>query len=163
MKKKEIIFTILLLFLDQGSKYGMEHLLQNQSISIIPNFFSLNYVQNTGGAWSILSGNTIVLIIISLVCLFALAYMKPTVKDSKLKSISFTLLYAGIIGNLLDRIVFGHVKDFLSFTIFGYSFPVFNIADILIVTGACLLVITIWKGENHAKNSVRVNRKYKTR
>lgn len=163
MKKKEIIITILLLFLDQGSKYGMEQLLQNRSISIIPNFFSLDYVQNTGGAWSILSGNTLVLIIISLVCLFSLAYMKPTVKESKLKSISFTFLYAGIIGNLLDRIVFGHVKDFLSFTIFDYSFPVFNIADILIVTGACLLVITIWKGEQHEKNSVRVSKKHKSR
>lgn len=163
MKKKEIIITILLLILDQGSKYGMEHLLQNKSISIIPNFFSLDYVQNTGGAWSILSGNTVVLIIISLICLFALAYMKPTVKDSKLKSISFTLLYAGIIGNLLDRIVFGYVKDFLSFQIFAYSFPVFNIADILIVMGACLLVITIWKGEQHERNSMRVRKSRKIR
>lgn len=159
MKKKELFFTILLLILDQGTKYAMECFLHNGSVNVIPNFFQLDFVHNTGGAWSILNDYPIFLIIIGVVCLFALAFMKPTVRDSNLKSFSFAFLYAGIMGNLLDRIVFGYVKDFFSFNLFGYHFPVFNVADILIVIGAFLLILTIWKGESYGKDNRRTRRK----
>ena len=88
--------------------------------------------------------------------------MYPTVPKSRLKSISYILLYAGIIGNLLDRMIFHYVKDFLKFTIFGYQFPVFNFADMFIVIGAVLLMIVLWKGDkSHGNNQVSKRRKRK--
>ena len=58
------------------------------------------------------------------------------------------MLLGGILGNLSDRILFGYVKDFISLYIFGYSFPVFNIADICIVVGVIILIISILRGED---------------
>lgn len=162
LKKIEMLAIILLLLVDQGSKAWMERVLAQESITVIPNFFELEFVTNTGAAWSIFSGNVIFLIIISLFVIFALAVMSKTVPKSRLKSISYILLYAGIIGNLLDRMVFHYVKDFFKFTIFGYHFPVFNFADIFIVIGAVLLMIVIWKGDkSYETNQVSKIRKRK--
>lgn len=162
MKKREMFIVILLLLIDQGSKAWMESLLAHGSITIVPNFFELDFVTNTGAAWSMFHGNVIFLIIVSLLVLFFLVMMYPTIPKSRLKSISYILLYAGIIGNLLDRMVFHYVKDFLKFTIFGYHFPVFNFADMFIVIGAILLMIAIWKGEKtYGNNQVSKRRKRK--
>ena len=62
--------------------------------------------------------------------------------------LAFGILYGGIIGNLIDRIFYGRVIDFLDFTIFGYDFPVFNFADICIVSGIFLIIIAIYKKED---------------
>ncbi len=147
MKKKEIFLISILFVFEELVKYGLETTLQNGPLTIIQNFFVLDYVHNKGAAWSILNNQTIILIIISLICLVFLTVIKQTIKESKLKLWATSLLYAGIMGNLIDRIVFGYVKDFFSFNIFGYAFPVFNCADIFIVLGALLLIINIWKEE----------------
>lgn len=147
MKKKEIILISVLLIVEETFKNILEIITQNKTIDIIPNFFKLEYVKNTGAAWSIFTNQTLFLIIISFVCLIFLTFFKHTIKESKLKMYSFSLLYAGILGNLIDRILFGYVKDFFSVNFFNYDFPVFNIADIFIVSGAFLLIINIWKEE----------------
>lgn len=155
MKKRNIMLVILLLLIDQGSKGLMEAILTGKSITVIPNFFSLVFVTNTGAAWSIMQGNTLFLIILGIIAIFSLIFVMPTIKESIWKSISFTMLYAGIIGNLLDRAIFHYVKDFLKFTIFGYEYPVFNFADIFIVVGAILLIVAAWKGNIDEKNKRR--------
>ena len=155
MKKRNIMLVILLLLIDQGSKGLMEAILTGKSITVIPNFFSLVFVTNTGAAWSIMKGNTLFLIILGIIAIFSLIFVMPTIKESMWKSISFTMLYAGIIGNLLDRAIFHYVKDFLKFTIFGYEYPVFNFADIFIVVGAILLIVAAWKGDIDEKNKRR--------
>lgn len=155
MKKRNIMLVILLLLIDQGSKGLMEAILTGKSITVIPNFFSLVFVTNTGAAWSIMQGNTLFLIILGIIAIFSLIFVMPTIKESIWKSISFTMLYAGIIGNLLDRAIFHYVKDFLKFTIFGYEYPVFNFADIFIVVGAILLIVAAWKGDIDEKNKRR--------
>ena len=71
-------------------------------------------------------------------------------KKTKLNTYGFGLLLGGILGNLSDRLIFGYVKDFLDFIIFKYDFPVFNIADICIVIGVILLIISILKGEDNS-------------
>jgi len=153
MKKKEMLFTTFLLLLDQGTKGIMANILSRGTIQVIPSFFELTFVKNTGASWGILGGQTILLIIVSLVCLFVLAGMFGTMKNTSLKHFAVSFLYAGIIGNLLDRIVLGYVRDFLSFTFGNYSFPVFNFADICIVCGGIMLLLLIWKDEkNHGKN-----------
>ena len=78
-------------------------------------------------------------------------------KKTKLNTYGFGLLLGGILGNLSDRLIFGYVKDFLDFIIFRYDFPVFNIADISIVIGVVLLIISILKGED--KNGSKSSRK----
>ena len=155
MKKRNVMLVILLLLIDQGSKGIMEAILTGKSITVIPNFFSLVFVTNTGAAWSIMQGNTLFLVILGIIAIFSLIFVMPTIKESILKSISFTMLYAGIIGNLLDRAIFHYVKDFLKFTIFGYEYPVFNFADIFIVVGAILLIVAAWKGDIDERNKRR--------
>lgn len=155
MKKRNVMLVILLLLIDQGSKGLMEAILTGKSITVIPNFFSLVFVTNTGAAWSIMQGNTLFLIILGIIAIFSLIFVMPTIKESIWKSISFTMLYAGIIGNLLDRAIFHYVKDFLKFTIFGYEYPVFNFADIFIVVGAILLIVAAWKGDIDEGNKRR--------
>jgi len=118
----------------------------NQSIRIINNFFYITYVKNTGAAWSILSGKQLFLILVSLlviIVLFIYLYKKKTY--TKLEVIGYSLLISGAVGNLIDRVVYGYVIDYLNFYIFNYNFPVFNIADTCIVIGIMILFISSWR------------------
>ena len=75
-------------------------------------------------------------------------YQKKFVINTK-NIMAFSLLFSGITGNLFDRIIYGHVIDFLDFTIFGYNYPVFNFADVFIVLGVILIVVAIYKKEDN--------------
>ena len=154
MKKREVLVILFLLFLDQVSKFLIESYVQH--FVLIPGFFKIDLVYNTGAAWSIMSNQVWLLSLLSIIALVVLTILKQGIKESKLKFISFTFIYAGILGNLGDRIVFHHVKDFLSFKILGYDYPVFNVADIFIVVGAILLAILFMKeGEGHDRMDSR--------
>ena len=157
MKKSEIILISLLLLVDQSVKWGMERLLETGSLTIIPNFFSLTWSENFGAAWSIFENARWFLIIVGFLSLIALIIMKQTIPDSLGKRLSTSLLFAGILGNLIDRIVFGYVKDYLHFTFFGYSYPIFNLADVFIVCGAILLIWIIWKEDKKDGKNYRIN------
>lgn len=111
-------------------------------IVLIPNFFAITHVRNTGAAFSVLENNRILFIVIGLIAIY-LVY-RFLIKDkslNKLSTISYSMLLGGIIGNMIDRIVYGYVIDYLSFNIFGYNFPVFNLADTFIVVSVILIVI----------------------
>lgn len=142
MKKKIYIISLILLFLDQVSKIiVLKYLNYGESIEIINNLFSLTLLKNTGGAFSILSGNVFLLSVIGLVVLGgACFYIKKENITSKIESISISLILGGLVGNLIDRIFRGGVIDFLDFRIFGYSYPVFNLADIFLVVGVVLYI-----------------------
>lgn len=159
MKKSEIILISLLLLVDQSVKWGMERLLETGSLTIIPNFFSLTWSENFGAAWSIFENARWFLIIVGFLSLIVLIIMKQTIPDSLGKRLSTSLLFAGILGNLIDRIVFGYVKDYLHFTFFGYSYPIFNLADVFIVCGAILLIWIIWKEDKKDGKNYRVNKR----
>ena len=134
---------IIFVFIDQLSK-GIINLLMNlnQSIDIIPNFFRLTYVRNTGAAFSILSGSRWLFVILSIVSLNIIyRYFIYDKELGKKDTIIYSLLQAGIIGNLIDRVLFGYVIDFFDFNIFGYEFAIFNVADIFIVVSIILLII----------------------
>lgn len=119
-----------------------------QSINIINNFFSITYVRNNGAAWSILSGNRLLLIIVSLLALILIyLYFIKNQKLTKLENFSYGLLIGGTIGNLIDRIIRGYVIDYLDFKTFNYNFPVFNLADICIVIGVILVCVSLIGGE----------------
>ena len=153
MKKKLIIIAIISILIDQISKFIIvSNFSISSSITVIPSFFSIMFVKNTGAAWGIFSNGTLILAIASIIfLLFAIKYIYELKTISKLSVFTYATLIGGIIGNLIDRLFRGYVVDFLSFNIFGYSFPVFNIADIFIVVSIILIVIeSIWKeGKNN--------------
>lgn len=145
MNKKEDIYkvTILVFVLDQLIKYYINKFMEiNTYIKVIPNFFDIFYVRNKGAAFSILENNTILLVVLSVIFLVILdLYIKKENKFNKLMIISLGMIMGGIFGNLIDRIIYHSVIDYLSFTIFNYSFPIFNLADICITVGTALLII----------------------
>lgn len=121
-------------------------LLVLQRNEIISNFFYITLCYNTGGAWSIFSGNAILLAFISIAALIVVIYTMLKAK-SKFYLYSCALFIGGLIGNLFDRLVYGKVIDFLDFIIFGYDFPIFNVADCFICIGVALMFIAIIKEE----------------
>ena len=116
------------------------------SINIIKNFFRITYLQNTGAAFSIFSGNRIFLILITLVALLLIYFILIKGKEiTKVETICYGLLIGGIIGNLIDRVRIGYVIDYLDFNFGSYHYPVFNFADICIVVSAIILLIISFK------------------
>lgn len=145
--KKIIELSSIFLIVDIVVKLLVKSkLVLNESIKIIDNFFYITYVQNTGAAWSILSGKQYFLIIITLIILiYLIIYLYKKKTYTKLETIGYGLLISGAVGNLIDRIVYGYVIDYLNFYIFNYNFPIFNIADTCIVVGIMLLFISSWR------------------
>lgn len=144
-----IILSLLFLIIDQISKLlVMKNLTVNNSITIIKDFFYLTYTHNTGAAFSILLGKRIFLIIITIVVLVIIFnYIKKNKITRKVELVSFSLVVGGSLGNLIDRIIHGYVIDFIDMKIFGYDFPVFNIADSFITIGVILLILTLNRKE----------------
>lgn len=145
MNKKKVIISVIVLLIDQLLKSFIQ--IYDIHVSLINNFFSINYHQNIGAAWSILEGKQILLIIISLVMLVLVYNMSFSYSENKVNNFSFGLLIGGILGNLVDRVLFGYVRDFIDVIIFKYDFPVFNIADAAIVIGVIIIIITTFKGD----------------
>lgn len=140
--KKIILITIVALLIDQITKLIIRtnfNLLDTKTV--INNFFYLTYMKNTGAAFSSFTNSTLFLIIIGIsILIFLVIYLKKA-KLNRLSTISYAIILAGIIGNLIDRVFLNGVVDFLSFKIFNYYFPVFNIADTYIVLGVIVLLI----------------------
>lgn len=153
MSKKIYIISLIIFILDQISKSIISTYLKlNDSIEIIKDFFYIRYINNKGASWGILENNRFLLIFLSVIAIIIIIRYSYSFKKTKLNTYGFGLLLGGILGNLSDRIMFGYVKDFLDFIIFRYDFPVFNIADISIVVGVMLLIISIIKGEDKSGN-----------
>ena len=143
MKKRETLLLVLIIFLDQLTKGWIESFLDlYESLELIPGFFSLTYARNTGAAWSILSGQMTFFIVLTTVVLIAMMiFMVKTPKESTWTRLSLVLMMGGAIGNFIDRLLFSYVRDFLDFIIFGYDFPIFNVADISLCIGVGLLAL----------------------
>lgn len=162
MSKKVYILAIILFILDQVSKALISTYLRlNESITIIKDLFYIRYINNTGASFGMFKDSKIFLIILSILAIIIILRYMNSFKKTKLNTIGFGLVLGGILGNLSDRILYGYVKDFLDFVIFNYNYPVFNLADIFIVLGVIILIISILKGEDEhgSKSSRRFKRK----
>ena len=149
MKPKILLLSSLFFIIDFITKLVVDFKLElMSSIKIINKFFYLTKVYNYGASWSFLSGYQFILIIITILMLVILYFYQKKFKENKRNMLAFSLLYGGIFGNLINRVFFGYVIDFLDFKIFSYDFPVFNFADICIVMGIFLIIIAIWKKED---------------
>ena len=113
------------------------------NVTIINGVISFNSAYNKGAAWSIFSHHTIILALLSIIfVIFAVIFdYKTKIKKNKLYNISFVLILSGAFGNAIDRTFLGYVRDFIRLDFI--NFPIFNIADSLLVVGVILLAFYI--------------------
>ncbi len=131
---------ILTLSIDQFVKYLVRNFMDyGQSISIINGFFQLTSHRNTGAAWGIFSGQKIFLISIAIIVIVVGLIYSRKVTD-KLTRIAFGFFIGGAMGNVVDRLIFGEVTDMFEVTFINY--PIFNTADVFLVSGAILFLIS---------------------
>lgn len=130
VRKKYIYLLIILIFLDQITKFYLKN----------KNFFIFHYTENTGAAFSILQNYTSILTIISIIVALIIIYYLIKLKEKKLE-LSLILILSGTLGNLIDRIFLKFVRDFIDLRIW----PIFNLADFYNVAGFILLIICFYR------------------
>lgn len=129
-----------MVILDQLSKLAIQKFMElGSTIPILQDFFHLTYIKNYGAAFSILQNKTILLTVLPIVMIILIIgfmfYMRK--KSHPALMISMSLIVAGGLGNLIDRLAYGYVVDFVDFRVF----PIFNVADICVCCGCGLLLI----------------------
>jgi signal peptidase II len=140
-----LLLAALVVIADQLSKAWIArrlpfgtYLEADGAIAVIPGFFNLVHVGNTGAAWSLFTGRSVLLATLAAATLVAIFLGRRALGlRETVAQICFGLLCGGILGNLLDRIRHGHVIDFLDFHFGGYPYPTFNLAD----SGICVGVV----------------------
>ena len=147
--------TLAFLFVDQVTKHLVAGQMDlHQSIEVLP-FFNITYVHNLGAAFSFLADQggwqrwffTAIALIASVIFVVWLA---KTPKENRILGIAFALLLSGAVGNLIDRVLFGYVIDFLDFYIGTYRWPAFNVADSVIFIGAALMIYDSFKNPSES-------------
>lgn len=137
----EFVLAIVILLLDQGTKIWAERVLSRQPLVLIPGALELTYLENRGAVWGLMQGWRIVFLVATFVflCILVWFYAKKRKDMTVLTRVILSLLFAGAIGNLIDRVFLGYVRDMIYFSLI--NFPVFNVADSAITIAAVLLVI----------------------
>lgn len=151
-----VILTAVFILVDQFTKVVSMKNLTHKGISLIDGVLSLSYVRNSGAAWGIFSGKTAFLVLFTVV-IFAVGiwYFIKNPPQSKLLRISLSLISAGGLGNMIDRVFRdGSVIDMIKFDFI--DFPVFNFADICVCIGAflfCIAVLFFDKNDNKTEEN----------
>ena len=137
------VIAVILVAVDQIVKNWAADTLIKGDIAIIENVLYLKYAENTGVAFSMFSDNRWILVgVTSLMLIAVLAFFLSGKVTEKLEIFSLSLLLAGGVGNLIDRISLGYVIDYIDVRII--NFAIFNIADICICVGAFLLCVAVY-------------------
>ncbi|EGQ2848749.1 signal peptidase II [Staphylococcus pseudintermedius] len=145
-----LFITLIILIGDQLTKFIVRtQMTLGESFAVVPKFLYITSHRNNGAAWGILSGKMTFFYIITIIVLIALIvfYIKEA-KNNMLMQIAISLLFSGALGNFIDRVSSGEVVDFIDTVIFGYDFPIFNIADASLTIGVVLLIIVLLKDQN---------------
>ena len=159
-----LFWTVMLVTLsaDQISKYfagnhpalPLNHYPPHGGIEVIPGFFNLVFVTNTGAAWGLFADQGFWLALMALAALAGVFYYRKELQlERRTVQLSFGLICAGIVGNLVDRAVHGYVVDFLDFILAGYRWPTFNLADSGICIGAALYLLNSFCNGKPGQNS----------
>jgi signal peptidase II len=159
MKPKYIILlvvSVIVLVLDQATKIYIYRTMElHSSITVVEKFFNITYLRNKGAAFSFLADFRFRLpffIIVSLVAVVViLAVIRRLRADQKLSAVALSLLLAGAVGNLIDRVRLGEVIDFIYVHWYEHYWPAFNIADSAICVGVFLLAIDMFLEERRQK------------
>lgn len=150
------IIVVLGIWLDQLSKWLCVRLLMPVGrVHLIPHLLDLTYVENSGAAFGMLKDHRWVFMVISVIALVAMTWILTTFKEKKqtLYAVAVSMILAGGIGNMIDRVRLGYVIDFIDISPL-FSFAVFNIADSFVCIGAALLVLALlldWRQEEKLK------------
>ena len=150
--------VVLVVLVDQATKLMAEHLLSfGQRVPVLP-FFDLTLVYNRGAAFSFLAqGDGWQRWFLSGVAVLAIAFiawlMKTQAHESRRLMLALSLIMAGAIGNLIDRLAYGHVVDFVLLYWHPWYYPAFNLADTAITVGAVLLIWDEWQRWRRARQS----------
>lgn len=146
----DIFLLILLVFVDQYTKYLAVINLKNQpAYSMIDNVFEFNYLENVGAAFGMLPNQKFFFVFIAIVFLGVIAFVllkAPSKKKFVILHVLLTMISAGAIGNMIDRLRLNYVVDFIYVPIvklFGQPFPIFNFADILVTVPTAVLIVLI--------------------
>jgi signal peptidase II len=143
----QIIIIILAVLADQLSKFLLVPMFSapGDTIEVIPGVFNLTYVQNQGASFGMLQGFQWFFIVITVIVLGAATWMmiKYRGKHTRFLKIAISLAYAGALGNLIDRILYGYVRDFFDFRMFDFWKWIFNVADACLVIGSIMLGVYI--------------------
>ena len=141
----DLIIAIIAILLDQFTKYmATINLAGKGDYIIIPGVLQFNYLQNTGAAFSILTNQMTLFYILTPICCALIIYLlikMPMTKLGLIINFVLTFIFAGAIGNFIDRVVNSYVTDFIYFSLI--NFPVFNVADIYVTCGVILLFIIL--------------------
>ncbi|GAB1611738.1 MULTISPECIES: signal peptidase II [Mammaliicoccus] len=139
------IFIVIIIALDQLTKYMIVKSLEiGDSVKVIKNLLYITSHRNEGAAWGILQGKMWLFYIVTIVVLVILVmFFKSEGYGKPLIQFGLSLLIAGSIGNFIDRLFRSEVVDFIDTYIFGYNFPIFNVADAALTIGVIVLIIVI--------------------
>ncbi|MBI4425810.1 MAG: signal peptidase II [Elusimicrobia bacterium] len=142
MKEASVAAAVILA--DRATKaWAQEWLFPRSPVAVFP-FFHLTYVENTGAAFGLLPGANLFFVAIAAALLGGLLFMRRSLAPAERAArLGVALVSGGALGNLYDRLAYGHVVDFLDFRVW----PVFNVADSSITVGAVLLALVLGKGE----------------
>lgn len=150
LKKKlwillDLVGICALVALDQYTKYlAVIHLKDNKPFIIINGILELNYLENTGAAFGVLENQKAFFIFVAVVVLSVIGYVLLKTPDHKkygILHISLSLIAAGAIGNMIDRIRLNYVVDFIYFSLI--NFPIFNVADMYVTVSTAVLMILL--------------------
>ena len=153
------LLAIVVLALDQLTKYWISVHLPFGSYGVfgrevIPGFFNLVHVGNTGAAWSMFAGRSTWLALLAGATLLAIHFWRRQLGlRQPAAQLAFGLLCGGIVGNLVDRVAYGHVVDFIDLRFGAYTYPTFNIADSAICVGVFWYIL--WSLRQPAPTSGR--------
>jgi len=152
------LLALTLFVFDQASKWVVrQHFGFGEERVIVPGFFKFVHWGNTGAAWSLFRGNNTILAVVAVVALVVLFFGRHHFDSrSFLGQTALGLIFGGITGNLIDRILRKQVIDFLYFYLrradeSEIGFPAFNVADSAICTGVALIFLLTWRNERRAK------------
>lgn len=154
------ILALIVFVLDQLSKLWVVHASGLQlgvypphgGIELIPGFFNFVYAVNTGAAWGLFSGYSWVFLLIAVAAILGMIWFREELELRRPPyQVAFGLMVGGIIGNALDRLLRGHVVDFLDIDLQFYRWPTFNIADSAIVAGTIWLIAFSQFGDRRTK------------
>jgi signal peptidase II len=151
-----LALSALLIAIDQASKWlAVERLRFQDPVAFIPGFWNWTLTHNTGAAFSFLADaggwkHWFFVGLALLICVGLVVAMRRTARSDWKSAVPFALVIAGALGNLIDRLRFGYVVDFIQWYWKDFHWPVFNVADSCIVGGALLLVLSSWPRKDKA-------------
>jgi signal peptidase II len=153
LRKKNILFlaiTVLVVLLDQATKAWIISTMRlYDSFTVIGGFFNITYVRNPGAAFGFLAAAppmfryTFFIVVTVAAILLILHYLRISRIEAPSLVSALALILAGAVGNLIDRIRFGEVVDFLDVYLSSYHWPAFNVADSAITVGAAILILVL--------------------